>query len=95
MTFSNPAEVAKTRMQLQGELAKGGGQKVYNNAFDVIAKTWRNEGVRGLQRGLSTAVRVVSPVWNPIDVFPSTHTRHDQTLPNRVINKLSFFDRFC
>ncbi|KAH7910458.1 mitochondrial carrier domain-containing protein [Hygrophoropsis aurantiaca] len=55
VTVSNPAEVAKTRMQLQGELAKGGGQKVYKNALDVLAKTWRNEGIRGLQRGLGPA----------------------------------------
>jgi hypothetical protein len=53
---SNPFEVAKTRLQLQGELAKGGGVKVYNNAIDVLAKTLRNEGLRGLQRGLSPAV---------------------------------------
>ncbi|KAI0046623.1 oxaloacetate carrier [Auriscalpium vulgare] len=55
VTFSNPAEVAKTRLQLQGELAKGGGVKVYHNVFDVFAKTWRNEGIRGIQRGLSPA----------------------------------------
>ncbi|KAF8078952.1 oxaloacetate carrier [Lyophyllum atratum] len=55
VTISNPAEVAKTRLQLQGELAKGGGVKVYNNAFDVLAKTWKNEGIRGLQRGLGPA----------------------------------------
>ncbi|KAL4070687.1 oxaloacetate carrier [Scleroderma citrinum] len=55
VTVSNPAEVAKTRMQLQGELAREGGQKVYKNALDVLAKTWRNEGIRGLQRGLSPA----------------------------------------
>ena len=54
--MSNPFEVAKTRLQLQGELAKGGGVKVYNNALDVLAKSWRNEGLRGLQRGLSPAV---------------------------------------
>ncbi|KIM70276.1 hypothetical protein SCLCIDRAFT_19192 [Scleroderma citrinum Foug A] len=56
VTVSNPAEVAKTRMQLQGELAKEGAQKVYKNAIDCLAKTWRNEGIRGLQRGLNTAV---------------------------------------
>jgi solute carrier family 25 protein 34/35 len=56
VTFSNPAEVAKTRLQLQGELVKGGGEKVYRNVFDVFAKTWRNEGIRGVQRGLPPAV---------------------------------------
>ncbi|KAF9041810.1 oxaloacetate carrier [Hymenopellis radicata] len=55
VTVSNPAEVAKTRLQLQGELAKGGGEKVYKNAVDVFAKTWKNEGIRGLQRGLTPA----------------------------------------
>lgn len=55
VTFSNPAEVAKTRLQLQGELARGGGKKVYHSALDVFAKTWRNEGLRGLQRGLPPA----------------------------------------
>ncbi|KAJ7293037.1 mitochondrial carrier domain-containing protein [Mycena rebaudengoi] len=55
VTVSNPAEVAKTRLQLQGELAKTGTKKVYNNAFDVLAKTYRNEGVRGIQRGLGPA----------------------------------------
>ena len=58
VTFSNPFEVAKTRMQLQGELAKNGGIKVYNNAIDVLAKTWKNEGIRGLQRGLAPAVSI-------------------------------------
>ena len=56
VTFSNPAEVAKTRLQLQGELVKGGGEKVYRNVFDVFAKAWRNEGIRGVQRGLPPAV---------------------------------------
>ncbi|KZP25279.1 oxaloacetate carrier [Athelia psychrophila] len=55
VTVSNPAEVAKTRLQLQGELAKDGGVKVYKNALDVFSKTWRNEGIRGLQRGLGPA----------------------------------------
>ncbi|KAI0742335.1 mitochondrial carrier domain-containing protein [Daedaleopsis nitida] len=55
VTFSNPAEVAKTRMQLQGELMKTGGEKVYKNVFDVLIKTWRNEGIRGVQRGLGPA----------------------------------------
>ncbi|KAG7452261.1 mitochondrial carrier [Guyanagaster necrorhizus] len=55
VTISNPAEVAKTRLQLQGELAKSGEKKVYNSALDVFSKTWKNEGVRGMQRGLGPA----------------------------------------
>ena len=56
--MSNPAEVAKTRLQLQGELVKGGGERVYKSAIDVLVKTWRNEGLRGLQRGLAPAVSI-------------------------------------
>lgn len=54
--------MAKTRLQLQGELAKDGGKKVYNNAIDVLAKTWKNEGIRGVQRGLPPAVGRILPV---------------------------------
>lgn len=50
------AEVAKTRLQLQGELQSKGTPKVYKNVFDVFFKTWRNEGIRGVQRGLGPAV---------------------------------------
>jgi len=53
-TFTNAADVAKTRMQLQGELANA-EQKVYRNVFDALSKTWRNEGIRGVQRGLGPA----------------------------------------
>ncbi|CUA71333.1 Mitochondrial oxaloacetate transport protein [Schizosaccharomyces pombe 972h-] [Rhizoctonia solani] len=55
VTLSNPAEVAKTRLQLQGELQSRGAPKVYKNVFDVFIKTWRNEGIRGIQRGLGPA----------------------------------------
>lgn len=55
VTISNPAEVAKTRLQLQGELARDGGVKVYKNTLDVVTKTWKNEGIRGVQRGLGPA----------------------------------------
>ncbi|TFK19972.1 oxaloacetate carrier [Coprinopsis marcescibilis] len=55
VTVSNPAEVAKTRLQLQGELAKKGAVKIYSNSIDVFRKTWKNEGIKGLQRGLGPA----------------------------------------
>ena len=51
-------EVCKTRLQLQGELqrADANAPRVYKNVLDVFAKTWKNEGIRGLQRGLFPAV---------------------------------------
>lgn len=55
--FSNPFDVIKTRMQLQGELRRRGEHAVfYKNVFHggwVIAK---NEGIHGLQKGLVTAI---------------------------------------
>lgn len=47
----------KTRLQLQGELVKADANapRVYKNVFDVFKKTWKNEGIRGLQRGLMPA----------------------------------------
>lgn len=53
-------------MQLQGELVKGGGQKVYKNVFDCFSKTWRNEGIRGMQRGLPPAVSFTCLFASPI-----------------------------
>ncbi|KAI5450081.1 Mitochondrial oxaloacetate carrier protein [Naganishia albida] len=56
VTVSNIPEVMKTRLQLQGELIKtSDAPKVYKNVFDVFRKTWANEGLRGLQRGLGPA----------------------------------------
>ena len=57
LTPANPAEVVKTRLQLQGELQKADANtpRVYKNAADVFAKTIRNEGVWGLQRGIMPA----------------------------------------
>jgi solute carrier family 25 protein 34/35 len=51
-------EVLKTRLQLQGELqrADSNAPRVYKNVGDVLVKTWRNEGIKGLQRGLFPAV---------------------------------------
>ncbi|KAG8906424.1 Mitochondrial oxaloacetate carrier protein [Tulasnella sp. 403] len=54
VTVSNPFEVAKVRLQLQGELQHG-VEKVYKNVGDVLVKTWRNEGIGGIQRGLFPA----------------------------------------
>ncbi|KAJ3981587.1 oxaloacetate carrier [Lentinula detonsa] len=57
VTISNPADVIKTRLQLQGELAKAGAVRVYQHAPDAFVKTWKNKGIRGLQRGLGPAIR--------------------------------------
>lgn len=59
VTVSNPAEVAKTRLQLDAELGKG---KVYSGVMDVFTRTWKLEGIRGVQRGLMPAVSMLRSV---------------------------------
>eukprot|EP01062_Namystynia_karyoxenos_P066355 TRINITY_DN60307_c0_g1_i1.p1 TRINITY_DN60307_c0_g1~~TRINITY_DN60307_c0_g1_i1.p1 ORF type:complete len:359 (+),score=108.94 TRINITY_DN60307_c0_g1_i1:82-1077(+) len=56
--FSNPFDCLKTRMQLQGELMRRDAAlaRRYDSTADCARKTWAVEGVRGLQRGLSTAI---------------------------------------
>ena len=67
--FSNPLDVAKTRLQMQNELQRATA-KVYNGPIDCIAKTWRREGIRGVQRGLGVAmVRETSKCFFRIGLY--------------------------
>ncbi len=57
--FSNPIEVCKTRMQLQGELQTRSAElrtRRYKNMFDCFYKIARDEGIRGLQGGLGAGI---------------------------------------
>jgi solute carrier family 25, member 34/35 len=54
--FSNPIEVVKTRMQLQGELKKRADVvRVYRNPVQAFLLICRQEGLRGIQKGLAPA----------------------------------------
>lgn len=46
--FTNPIDVVKTRMTLQGQ----GGTTAYPNVFSALVRIGREEGLAGLQRGL-------------------------------------------
>ncbi|CAI5758187.1 unnamed protein product [Candida verbasci] len=54
VTFTNPIELIKTRMQLQGELTKKSNDavKAYKNPFQAFVTIYKHEGIRGLQQGL-------------------------------------------
>jgi solute carrier family 25 protein 34/35 len=52
---SNPFEVVKTRLQLQGELGNATG-KQYNNVFVALRSILAEEGIRGVQAGLAPAI---------------------------------------
>ncbi|XP_044755216.1 solute carrier family 25 member 35-like [Coccinella septempunctata] len=59
--FSNPFDVLKTRMQLQGELqAKGKHAVFYKNTVHAAYVVAKNEGIRGLQKGLGAALMLHS-----------------------------------
>ena len=55
--FTNPLEVVKTRMQLQGELqARGSYAKHYKNVLHASYNIARHDGITALQKGLSPAL---------------------------------------
>lgn len=57
--FTNPLEVLKTRMQLQGELkAKGQHAVYYKNVLHAGYVVAKNDGILALQKGLLPALGV-------------------------------------
>ncbi|KAG0370507.1 mitochondrial carrier domain-containing protein [Gamsiella multidivaricata] len=66
--FTNPFDTVKVRLQLQGEFVKSRepgrngkevvrvSEKVYKSSLDCLVKTFRHEGIRGLQKGLFPAI---------------------------------------
>ncbi|KAK9879898.1 hypothetical protein WA026_008400 [Henosepilachna vigintioctopunctata] len=57
--FTNPLEVLKTRMQLQGELRKRGQHAIYyKNIIHASYVITKNEGIISLQKGLVPALWV-------------------------------------
>ncbi|KAG9285414.1 hypothetical protein G9A89_010889 [Geosiphon pyriformis] len=57
VTFTNPWELVKTRLQLQGELTRANtnAPKPYRNIFQAFFVIFRYEGLRGIQQGLGPA----------------------------------------
>lgn len=54
VTFTNPIELVKTRMQLQGELSAHSA-KIYKNPIQALYLIFKNEGLVGIQKGLACA----------------------------------------
>ena len=54
-TATNPIWLVKTRLQLDKSVAQRGGGRQYRNAWDCVVKTVRQEGIRGLYRGLTAS----------------------------------------
>lgn len=53
--FTTPLDVAKTRLQTQGEFAARSEAR-YAGMLDTLKTVWRQEGVRGLTRGMSARI---------------------------------------
>ncbi|XP_014348912.1 solute carrier family 25 member 34 isoform X2 [Latimeria chalumnae] len=55
--FTNPLEVVKTRLQLQGELrARGSYTRHYRGVLQAMVAVTQADGIRGLQKGLSAGL---------------------------------------
>lgn len=57
-TATNPIWMVKTRLQLDKNVSERSGgamQRRYRNSYDCIRQTLRQEGIRGLYRGLSAS----------------------------------------
>jgi len=93
---SNPFDVAKVRMQLQGELSSG-AKKAYRGTFDCMIKTYRAEGIAGTQRGLTASViREGSKnffrigLFHPIlDVLHEDHTKSPPVWKRLIAGSIS------
>lgn len=62
-TVTNPIWLIKTRLQLDKnvvEKSKGGVERRYRNSWDCIRQVVRQEGVRGLYKGMSASYLGVS-----------------------------------
>ena len=51
--FTHPLELTKSRLQLDNERAAAGTPRKFSGWIDCFLKNYRQDGVRGLQRGLS------------------------------------------
>jgi solute carrier family 25 folate transporter 32 len=60
-----PLDVIKTKLQAQGGFTAEGTQRprVYNGLFGTASVIWRDEGLRGMYRGLGPIIMGYLPTW--------------------------------
>ncbi|KAF9129350.1 Mitochondrial oxaloacetate carrier protein [Mortierella sp. 14UC] len=95
VTITNPAEVIKTRLQLQGELTRQvpGSKRIYTNFGQALAHIIRYEGIRGVQRGLGCAYMYQLlmngtrlGLYDPIKYQIHSLLRTDPAKPSYLVN---------
>ncbi len=85
-TATNPIWLVKTRLQLDKNVAEqSGGQtaRQYRNSLDCVRQVLRNEGVRGLYKGMSASYLGVSESsiqWVLYEQIKSAFRRRDQRI---------------
>lgn len=55
-TITYPTEYVKTQLQLQFKESLSGGQQAFKGPWDVVQRTVKEKGIKGLYRGLSALV---------------------------------------
>ncbi|XP_062325221.1 mitochondrial basic amino acids transporter isoform X1 [Osmerus eperlanus] len=70
-----PMELAKTRMQLQGTGEKKPSRKLYKNSLDCLVRIYRKEGIKGINRGMSTTLMREMPGFGVYFLAYDTLTR--------------------
>lgn len=84
--FTNPAEVIKIRLQLQGELAaRGSYKKIYKNSFHAALIITKYEGIFALQAGLVPAL-AFQVVLNGIRLGIYNSAKNSQLILNKEGN---------
>lgn len=88
--FTNPADVAKTRLNMDRELQSSGSKPRYAGTLDCLRRIWTTEGMNGVQRGLSFAlVREVSKGLFRYGLHePIMQQMHTQPTPAPLSTKL-------
>ena len=86
--FTNPLEVVKTRMQLQGELqARGTYARPYRNVFHAFYTIARVDGITALQKGLVPGL-VYQAVMNGVRLGSYQHFMNSSLIRdhnNRIV----------
>lgn len=58
-----PLDVIKTKLQAQGGFRAGAGAQVYSGMLGTARVIWKEEGLKGMYRGLGPIILGYLPTW--------------------------------
>lgn len=97
-TATNPIWMVKTRLQLDKNVSKRSGgtmQRQYRNSYDCVRQIIRDEGVRGLYKGLSASYLGVGEStlqWMLYEQFKASLSRREERI-QRSGREKTWWDR--